>query len=304
MTAPAQEQMQGLIKVGPEPDWAKADRFPPTGPTVYDPPQFRPDDFFQNGFLKCASRTTFFFQTGGCCMTPAVPCCCATCARYCCHSDAFDVDLLDSVDSTLLKMLSYSNPNCPERLRGVWWMDGNQSNQESIVAFQDADWVDGTKAVKKSYENWVRVPTCFGMIGATPNWLNKGKMDIFLSPDKKWISIGNYPIYVLGPDDVLNYPDGSKVPREPKDMMRIDMNPDGTVTYQYMVRLIAYLDDDNKLVKTKNFDRMQELLKAGAAKINSCGCHRYFASSTGPDWANLSQEMRPWGIIRYPTKSS
>jgi len=168
------------------------------------------------------------------------------------------------------------------------------------MTFEDAIWANRSEGVKHSYLNWVRTPTCMGVILQTANYMKKGTMDVHVKEDRKWVLIDDYRIYVLGPEDKLTYPDGTEVPRSEYDMMRYDCEPDGKLTYQYMVRRIAHLDARGNLVKTQNFQRMQEQAALGQATIKSCvGCCNYFVRSSGREWTAQTQEINPWGLVRY-----
>lgn len=258
-------------------------------PEVYDPPQL------SWNCPVCAVHT----QTSACCAKPVVPCCCVQSMFLCCNPKAEYVNLLDSSSSWIDKLLSRPNPNCPERLRGIWWMADNQINQESLMTFEDADWYDESRALKHDYENWMRTPTCVGMILLTQNYWKRGSMPVELSPDKKWIAIKKYMIYLPDADELIKNSDGTDARGHPDDMVRVDYKEDKSYAYQYMVRKVAYKDENGKVVKTKNFDLMQQYAQAGSDRIGSCP-PQYFVCPGSPEEKKEScRKLNPWQVVRW-----
>ena len=89
------------------------------------------------------------------------------------------------------------------------------------------------------------------------------------SPDGKWIHItfgeskASHWIYVIQPGDVFKAPDGTILDVTPgEDMMRVSfdsLNTTGQIDFQYLVRRVAYLDENGKLVKTPNYDKLMKV---------------------------------------------
>eukprot|EP00929_Paragymnodinium_shiwhaense_P105111 TRINITY_DN7001_c0_g1_i1.p1 TRINITY_DN7001_c0_g1~~TRINITY_DN7001_c0_g1_i1.p1 ORF type:complete len:350 (-),score=62.00 TRINITY_DN7001_c0_g1_i1:560-1546(-) len=269
-------------------------------PSTYDPVQ-----------LQWKLPPCFFTQTSGCCAQPVVPCCCAWSMYACCNPKAQKVSLLET-EAWFPKMLGYTNPRCPERLRGIWWMSDNQVNQEVLMTFEDADWIDDSACLKQDYENWTRTPSCFGIILITQNYAKRGKMVIQFSPDKKWIAISNldceegYMIYLPDADEVIANADGTNARGTPEDMVRVDYTADNRPSYEYMVRRVAYKDEESgKIVTTPNFQELQRLVKAGQEVLTSC-CPQYCVSSAwtcGKTKPEDYRKINPTQIIRWPTHS-
>lgn len=224
-------------------------------PLLYDPPQL---DSLKR--ILCP-HVAWYPQTSGLCAT--FPFCCANIVRHTVNFDAQTVRIRNP-DWWLKKMLSFTNKNCPERLRGVWWMEGNQVNQEFCMTFEDADWVDEHNAMKNAWENWARTPTCWGIVNISLNYLRRGQMRISVSPNKKWILMDHYLIYIPDPHEEVRDKDGKLVPRTDHDLIRVDYSPKfdstGEYTYQYMVRRIAHLDEKGHVVKTENWQMLRERL--------------------------------------------
>lgn len=269
-------------------------------PTMYDPPQLKP------GALRCKC-CAWYTQTSGLCSRPVVPCCCAAVLRGCCNRSAEHVSLLpQDIDRWFFQMLSYPNRNCPEGLRGLWWIEGNQLNQEVIMTFEDADWNHGnlvSVARKPSCENRTHAPTCLGMLLLTRESCScEAKTIQFqVSPDERWISVDGALIYALQPGDRLSWPDGTDVKRHSHDMVGMEYetrhDPRSALLRQYMVRRVAYLDAHGNLAKTNNFLSLQERVSAGQRRIESRSC-QYFVCGDGD--MDIVNEIHPVQVVRWP----
>jgi hypothetical protein len=261
--------------------WAKweAEAKPPA---TYAPPQMEP------GYLVCScinwwnQRSPLF--------APNPPCCpvgCSNCAYTCCVGDHEYASILEP-DAWMAKMLSTgTSPNCPERMKGIWWMHDNIAAHEHLLTFHDAEWATEKLALKTLAHNWSRGPTCFGAVLFTFVKLNGNTLRIEISPGDKWITIGGSSgdptwIYMHQEGEEFPMPDGSILKPEKDDMMRIstvdDAIPNSKTTYQYRLRRIAYLDDAGNLVKTPAYE---EIRKAASEplKYPPCCCGYCFCRS-------------------------
>lgn len=239
-------------------------------PEVYNPPQKSLARLFG---VKCSCLNPCVWT---CCYCPArTPCsCCASCARcICCWGLGARTVHFSQPDDWFTQMLSYSHPNCPAELKGIWWMQDNVA-AEGVLTFQDGDWETPKVMRKTAQYNWtVDRNNCGGMCLSTNFWVHGGKHLFRASSDGKWIHIkihlgGNHWIYVLQPGDVLRRPDGTKLDITPgEDLLRVSYDASGGYMYQYLVRRIAYLDDSGALVKTQ---RYQEILQAALQSARCC----------------------------------
>ena len=102
------------------------------------------------------------------------------------------------------------------------------------------------------------------------------------SPDHKWIHItyrtsstSNW-VYVIQPGDVFKTPDGQVIDVTPgEDMMRVSyasLDTKDKITFQYLVRRVAYLDADGKLVKTPNYDKLMKVAESSTQFCTCCDC--------------------------------
>eukprot|EP00929_Paragymnodinium_shiwhaense_P023324 TRINITY_DN1462_c0_g1_i1.p1 TRINITY_DN1462_c0_g1~~TRINITY_DN1462_c0_g1_i1.p1 ORF type:complete len:352 (-),score=43.24 TRINITY_DN1462_c0_g1_i1:476-1495(-) len=221
-------------------------------PSLYSPPQ-KPNNCCVSCLLW-AQR-----QTCGSCLRS----CCMCCSASCMPLQRFK---LTDPDGVFKQMLSVSHPRCPESLKGIWWMEDNVGS-EGLLTFQDADWKTEHISLKLNTSNWTYDSNGLGGIWLTINgWLFGGRHQFQFSPSGDWINVHNrfgnsHFIYVLKEGDVLKRPDGSLVDFTPgEDMMRISyvsFDPESAVHFQYLVRRVAYLDSDGRLVKTKAYDRLK-----------------------------------------------
>eukprot|EP00440_Ansanella_granifera_P036225 gb/GFBE01039308.1/.p1 GENE.gb/GFBE01039308.1/~~gb/GFBE01039308.1/.p1 ORF type:complete len:348 (+),score=57.36 gb/GFBE01039308.1/:1-1044(+) len=260
-------------------------------PNIYDPPQLK--DINCLG-IPHANRCCGCQHRSPCCKWPVVPCCCAAMCQYCltCPSPA-RVKISDP-DEWLMKLLSTSaSPNCPDFLKGVWWMCDNVGIPEVLTTFQDAYWQeDQMLGLKPGMWNWGVPPTAWGAGQLKGCWYRAEgpgtwQLRMEISPNKKWVSLGGYFMYVIQPGDTFTRPDGTPIKAVPgEDMMRCNFKQwdDATteVMYQYMVRKIAYLDDSGKLVKTKNYDEL--LRRATLPDEPGCCCNYVYPHSKEDFW--------------------
>jgi len=213
-----------------------------------------------------------------------------------------------NADEWLSKMLtSGANPKCPDHLKGVWWMSDNQCNQETIMTFQHADWSDEKNAILRYDLNWARTGTCGGMILNLSVGIRQPTFTVEISPTGEWMRLDGYAIFVNASEHEFRTPDGERIELEPGDMMRIDHedreDPSTSVTYQYIVRKIAFLNDTGELVKTPNFDRLQKCLNFAESRLNSSKCN-YCICGADKEIANLLYTaVNPTNFIRFPETS-
>jgi len=187
-----------------------------------------------------------------------------------------------------MKMLTTgTSPNCPEEWKGIYWLCDNIAPHEHILTFQDGDW-KSDKFCQKIYANNLTTGTTgFGtgaLIGAK---LMNVMLKLQISPNGKWINmgvdkIGDGMIYRVGPEDKFLLPDGGELQYEDGLLMRIsgiDSNKpvvdNSMVSYQYLVRKIAYLDHDGKLVKTPAYEELRKLAAMPLKYEPSC-CQLFY----------------------------
>lgn len=194
--------------------------------------------------------------------------CCISSLSCCIGKQLIDLENEEQSDIHLKNMLLNKSDKCPEYLEGVWWMRDNTAH-ERFVTLQDADWQTKKYAIKKMSENWTNNPTPIGFfIACCVNSLGLN-MDIEVSPNDDWIAIKyvgrrNW-MYRIGQDmtisdeatDIVNPEDTPLA----GDLLRINY-PNHLVrenpTYQYVLKKVAYLDENGVLVKTDNWNEYQK----------------------------------------------
>lgn len=175
---------------------------------------------------------------------------------------------------------------CPDRLRGLWWMQDNIAN-EVLITFHDIDWMvpapKGFAAggVKIMQRNWSRDITCAGVALSCSSISCTREMAFFVSPNLKWIFLNRAWIYVPHENERLvapvsgpvpvSFSPGEAVPLDPKwDMIRVSyQNPWDTssyMDYNYRLRRVAWLDPSGELVKGPAWNELQAQILATAEK--------------------------------------
>jgi len=294
--APRQQQM------AEEEHWDWTPFVNQSPPTVYNPPQLELDgtSFWPCGFCN------IFTQFSDVCARPVFPCCCVRCVGCLCASYTGDAVNIADADAWLTRMLnSGANPNCPEHLRGVWWMSDNQGNAETVVTLQHADWEpDGMRAILRIDLNWARTATCCGQFNNVSVGMRKPVFHVETSPDGEWMKLEHYLIYVPAARRGFTWPDGSNVEMEPGDMMRVDFkvreDPTSGVGYQYIVRRVAYLDEQGALVKTPNWFRLMRCVTYGESRLQSSCCNYFLCGEDRKNGKLNYTAINPTLHLRFP----
>mmetsp|Transcript_11401 Transcript_11401/g.12774 ORF Transcript_11401/g.12774 Transcript_11401/m.12774 type:complete len:295 (-) Transcript_11401:191-1075(-) len=228
-------------------EWQQWDQFAEP-PQIYDPPQKR-DSGTTAAVYKCLRSS----------------CCgCARCVRLLTCGPCCGFRSVRILDPSLwfVKMLQNQNPTCPELLKGIWWLQDNVA-AEGLLTFQDGQWFTPQVMVKSAKYNWtVDAYNWWGLILSANFWIRGGIHQFEVSPNSNWINIkvqtsGSDWIYVIQPGDVFRRPDGTVLQVIPgEDLMRISyetMDTNSPITYQYLVRRVAFLDAGGNLVKTQRY---------------------------------------------------
>jgi len=243
-------------------EWEKAAK----APQIYDPPQLRAGSAPFNTLNWATQRSPL-----------CAPSCCGALSGVSCLKTLFsasssvsgegsDVEYhkISEPDEWFLKMLSTGvSPHCPEHMKGVWWMKDNLAS-EVLVTFQDMDWTAPRVGNKEARYNWTAAAnTLYGTL-----LIQKMHAHFFqVSQNGRWINLGETSwIYVLDASDTLRRPDGTPVPFTPgEDMMRVTYessngetgnadairhDSNAQISYQYLVRRVAYKGPNGELVKT------------------------------------------------------
>eukprot|EP00929_Paragymnodinium_shiwhaense_P117208 TRINITY_DN8751_c0_g1_i1.p1 TRINITY_DN8751_c0_g1~~TRINITY_DN8751_c0_g1_i1.p1 ORF type:complete len:356 (-),score=64.40 TRINITY_DN8751_c0_g1_i1:535-1602(-) len=275
-------------------------------PTVYAPPQ--KNSSWQNSLLYCLLRS---------------PCCCCqgSMQRHLCGISRVETLKVTDPDEAFKRMLAVSNPNCPEHLQGIWWLEDNVA-PEGLVLFQDSEWFQEGVFVKDGKYNWTYDGNDLaGLIESTNNWKVVSRVQFETSPNGRWMAInwradqprGHAFIYRLQEGDVLRRPDGSLVDFAPGiDMVRQSyetFDPSTPMIYQYLVRRVAHLDDDGNLVKTKYYDKVKAVAEASTFWNGLRNCFRQADPSFRwmPDtqvFALSTPELQGWSLTTASATSA
>ena len=95
-------------------------------------------------------------------------CCLFPCAK--CYTGATTID---GTDPSVWKEQLEKHQNCPESMRGLWWLKHNHAHEELVTIFNETDFIgeineDGTEGVgrweRSLAMNWTRENSCFGYI--------------------------------------------------------------------------------------------------------------------------------------------
>jgi hypothetical protein len=172
--------------------------------------------------------------------------------------------------------------NCPEILKGAWWMQDNPGS-ETICTFHQCNWLTRRLAFQDTRKNFCLDASNIGGFAAATFILSNYTSRIEISPNDKWINLGGFSwMYVIQPDDDIRDKSGQPIDVEPGDMMRCSyldepvdpqyrLTGQHTIMFQYLVRRIAYLDPESGvLVRTKAYDTLYERA-AGPSSKTCCG---------------------------------
>lgn len=255
--------------------------------STYNPPQ-------KSG--ACPMACVYCCLRASCCYLPRTLCVC--CCKPCCKLERV---WFSYPDDWFYRMLSYTHPRCPAQMKGIWWMEDNVA-AEGVLSLEDAEWISEGLALKSSKYNWtVDANNTWGMVLTANFWLRGGRHQFQFSPNGKWISVevscgrGHF-IYVIQPGDKIRRPDGTLVDVTPgEDMMRIsfeEFDPESPITYQYLLRRVAYLDDSGVLVKTNNFKELEQVVKESTCCRECC----HWRDSSSPDYHDLKNAQ----VLSFP----
>lgn len=128
--------------------------------------------------------------------------------------------------------------------------------------------------------NWTNDASCWGSCCLFMNCTGTPSVawPFTFLPDRKFLNINPQWIYVMQAGDEIHRPDGTPVEFEAGDMMRLAFNdntdPTSGLTYQYLVRKVAYLDENGTLIKTKAYEELKRraLMPEPERKRNWCTC--------------------------------
>ena len=210
--------------------------------TQYDPPQLKPnyinDIFIDNNCVQHNSTNKF----------------------RCCYDKVIDVKC--DADIFLNKLLENENKNCPDFLKGVWWMKDNIIN-ERFITFSDANW-NNNYAIKYMKNNWTQDNTCQGsilscLLGCIPLKMELEYLDNWISI--KYASTTAW-MYII--DEDIKYTNDWWEPElrntivgQKGDLMRItyenNLDINSKIKYQYILKKVAYKNNSGNLIKTKNW---------------------------------------------------
>lgn len=248
---------------------------------TYDPPQLNGAVPYAGPLISCCTHRSQ--------VCAKAPCCCAPMAQRCIGN--LEYGKLSEPDDWFGRMLDVSNPNAPELMKGLYWMEDNIA-PEVILSFQSGDWrADGGGVYINTRYNWSNDVSCWGTCCSFANCTGTPAYawPFTLSPNRKFMNINPQWIYVLQPGDEIHRPDGTPVEFEPGDMMRLAFNdnsdPSSGLTYQYLVRKVAFKDGDGNLVKTKHYEELKHRALMPEPEYGCCSCF-------GFRWAWPSQETK------------
>ena len=265
-------------------DWNKfeADAIPLA--QLYNPPQLVSScSGFGARLSMCIN--SLFTHRAPICAKPVIPCCCAKAVQSR-IADLATVKLSDP-DDWFVKMLSVEHPNTPEFLKGLFWMEDNYA-PEVLLTFQDMDWVSGKQGYFMPKYSWTNDPSCIGTVCLCNNFNGSpaSAWPFSVSPNDRWINIDPQWIYRPTEGEKITRPDGSVVEMAEGDMIRMgfrnNSDPTSGVTYQYLVRRVAYMQN-GKLIKTKNYDELRRRATMPDTIGGCCGGY-YNCSAVGANY--------------------
>mmetsp|Transcript_32472 Transcript_32472/g.91207 ORF Transcript_32472/g.91207 Transcript_32472/m.91207 type:complete len:292 (+) Transcript_32472:90-965(+) len=237
-------------------------------PLIYQPPQ-------ETGAV--AMNCVYPCLRSYCCGVPACVRCCVL--KPCCHQRIVSIS---QPDEWFAEMLSRTHPLCPDKYKGVFWMMDNVAS-EVVNTLQDGDW-SSPRFMRKSADAY----NIWGSILSCNFWLRGGVHQFEAGP----LSGGSHSIYELQPGDKLSRPDGSNVDFTPcDDFLRVSYAkqvPNSGVSYMYLLRRVAYLDAQGRVVKTKAYDELLEAARRCCAK----GQLPFITDAQAVTFAKMPQQQR------------
>jgi hypothetical protein len=155
-----------------------------------------------------------------------------------------------------------------------------------LFTFQDADWTSSNSFFKSKISGWTYDPTCFGAFVAVTSMNTLEYVRGELSPDGKWWlqragnasnpEKNNFWIYIVQEGDKFTLPAGGFLDVEPGDLVRISwadwLDCTSPIMYQYVMRRVAYYDENRNLVKTKHYHDMMKNI-ATPEPYKGCCCN-------------------------------
>jgi len=248
-------------------DWKKFEEAALPYTKIYDPPQLKGAGQYAASFTDCCTH-----RSKVCSLS------CAPWFQKRVHN--LEYGLLSEPDAWFSRMLENENPNMPQFMKGMYWMEDNLA-PEVVLTFQSMDWrPGGMQGYIMPRYNWTNDTSCWGTCCLVMNCTGTPNVawPFTFSPDRKFININPQWIYVMQPGDQIHRPDGTPVEFEPGDMMRMafhdNADPSSGLAYQYLVRRVAYMDDNGKLIKTKAYEELKRraLMPEPERKRGRCSC--------------------------------
>jgi hypothetical protein len=95
------------------------------------------------------------------------------CCLFPCSNCYTGATTIDGTDPSVWKKHLEADTNCPESMRGVWWLKYNHAHEELVTIFNETDFLgeineDGTSGYgrweRSLGTNWTRDNSCFGHI--------------------------------------------------------------------------------------------------------------------------------------------
>merc|ERR1712048_1445465 len=136
-------------------DWKRFEEAARPFITTYDPPQLK-------GPYYAASLTDCFTHRSQVCTQS--PLCCAPMFQKCVGN--LEYGKLSEPDTWFSRWLEVENPNMPEFMKGIYWMEDNVA-PEVVMTFQAMDWRRGGMQgyIMPKY-NWTSDVSCMGTLSA------------------------------------------------------------------------------------------------------------------------------------------
>jgi len=269
---------------------------------TYDPPQKKAG---YGGILS-----NFYFFQPRACIGSYPPCCIAQCLQ---SQHGYKKIEISKADDWLPQFLERGNEDLPDSFRGVWWLEDNTAN-ETLVTVQDMYNVEafGGKNIfiKDQSTNWTQGTSLWGTMLKNVS-TNKVPFELEPGENPKWLGMltGDDFIYFLGEEDQgkLVHPDGKPVDFVPGLTWLRVSSKDGDVskgvTYQYLMRKVAFKDPDGKIVKTQYYDKLVERCERPTPE--GCCCNLFLCNLDDARFAASydaldDHQLVVWDQDKYP----